>query len=284
MTRLVLCADDFALSDGVSRAIVALADAGRISATGAMTNRPHWRPWSHEIAGHADRIDIGVHLNLTLGEPIAPMPRLCPSGSFPALSVVIRAAMLSGDVRAEIRAETARQIDAFEQAMGRRPDFLDGHQHVHAMPGVRRPVIEELISRAALKRAQGDHAGPHVPYVRDPSDSIAAIRARGVAVRKALLISGLAAGFGRAVRAAGLATNQGFSGVSPFDPARDFAADMRRFLVMPGQRHLVMCHPGQVDDVLRRLDPVVESRETEFAVLSEGRWSEDHQLVRFADL
>ncbi len=284
MTRLVLCADDFALSDGVSRAIVALAAAGRISATGAMTNRPHWRPWSHEIAGHADRIDIGVHLNLTLGEPIAPMPRLCPSGSFPALSVVIRAAMLSGDVRAEIRAETARQIDAFEQAMGRRPDFLDGHQHVHAMPGVRRPVIEELISRAALKTGTDDYAGPQVPYVRDPSDSIAAIRARGVAVRKALLISGLAAGFGRAVRAAGLATNQGFSGVSPFDPARDFAADMRRFLVMPGQRHLVMCHPGHVDDVLRRLDPVVESRETEFAVLSEGRWSEGHQLVRFADL
>ena len=284
MTRLVLCADDFALSDGVSRAIVALAAAGRISATGAMTNRPHWRPWSHEIAGHADRIDIGVHLNLTLGEPIAPMPRLCPSGSFPALSVVIRAAMLSGDVRAEIRAETARQIDAFEQAMGRRPDFLDGHQHVHAMPGVRRPVIEELISRASPKTGTDEYAGPHVPYVRDPSDSIAAIRARGVAVRKALLISGLAAGFGRAVRAAGLATNQGFSGISPFDPARDFAADMRRFLVMPGQRHLVMCHPGHVDDVLRRLDPVVESRETEFAVLSEGRWSEGHQLVRFADL
>jgi len=102
MTRIVLCADDFALSDGVSRAIVALADAGRISATGAMTNRPHWRAWSHEIAGHAARIDIGVHLNLTLGKPIAPMPRLCPSGSFPALSVVMRAALLSGDVRAEI--------------------------------------------------------------------------------------------------------------------------------------------------------------------------------------
>jgi predicted glycoside hydrolase/deacetylase ChbG (UPF0249 family) len=192
--------------------------------------------------------------------------------------------MLSGDVRAEIRAETVRQIDAFEQAMGRKPDFLDGHQHVHAMPGVRRPVIEELVRRAALKTGTDEHAGPHVPYVRDPSDSIAAIRARGVAVRKALLISGLAAGFGRAVRAAGLATNQGFSGVSPFDPARDFAADMRRFLVMPGQRHLVMCHPGHVDDMLRRLDPVVESRETEFAVLSEGRWSEGHQLVRFADL
>ena len=284
MTRLVLCADDFALSDGVSRAIVALADAGRISATGAMTNRPHWRLWSREIAALAGRIDIGVHLNLPLGEPLAPMPLLCPSGSFPALGVVMRAALLSGEVRAEIGAETARQIDAFEQAMGRRPDFLDGHQHVHAMPGVRRPVIRELVSRSARKRAADDHAWPHMPYVRDPSDAIAAIRARGVAVRKALLISGLAAGFGAAVRAAGLATNHGFSGVSSFDPARDFAADMRRFGMMPGERHLVMCHPGHVDDTLRQLDPVVESRETEFAVLSEGRWSEGYQLVRFADL
>jgi predicted glycoside hydrolase/deacetylase ChbG (UPF0249 family) len=284
MTRLVLCADDFALSDGVSRAIVALADAGRISATGAMTNRPHWQAWSREIAGHAARIDIGVHLTLTLGEPLGRMPLLCPSGSFPALGVVMRAALLSAGVRAEIAAETARQIDAFEQAMGRRPDFIDGHQHVHAMPGVRRPVIAELARRSVPNSATASEGAAPAPYVRDPSDSVAAIRARGVAVRKALLISGLAAGFGQAVRAAGLVTNQGFSGVSPFDPERDFNDDMGRFLLMPGRRHLVMCHPGHVDDTLRRLDPVVESRETEFAVLSEGRWSQGHHLVRFADL
>lgn len=271
MTRFVLCADDFALTAGVSRAIVELAEAGRLSATGAMTNRPHWRAWSNEIAAHAGHMDIGVHLNLTCAAPLGAMPALAPGGELPALSQVIKAALISAAARADIAAEIVRQLDAFEQSMGRVPGFLDGHQHVHAMPGVRSLVMAEMVRRYPAAK----------PYLRDPSDSISAIRARGVAVRKALIISGLASGFGAAARAAGFATNEGFAGVSPFDPGRDFAADMARFLMQPGPHHLVMCHPGHIDDELTRLDPVVDTRPQELTALHAGLWLNQHEMVRF---
>ncbi len=268
----VLCADDFAMTDGVSRAVLELLAAQRLSATGAMTNRPGWSGWARELAPHGVHADLGVHLNLTCGGPLGAMPGLCPDGAFPTLGTVIRAGLVSARLRTEMSGEIARQLDAFEQAMGQVPDFVDGHQHVHAMPGVRGLVLGELVRRYGAQR----------PYLRDPSDTLVAIRARGVAVRKALVISGLAAGFGKAARALGFATNDGFAGVSPFDPARDFAADMARFLVRPGARHLVMCHPGFVDDTLRALDPVVGTRPLEHAALMGGCIPKEAQMVRFS--
>ncbi len=270
----ILCADDFAMTDGVSRAILDLLAARRLSATGAMTNRPGWNGWARELASHAPHADMGVHLNLTCAVPLGPMPGLCPDGAFPSLSAVIRAALVSASARAEMSGEIARQLDAFEQAMGRIPDFVDGHQHVHAMPGVRELVMREMTRRYTLRR----------PYLRDPSDAVSSIRLRGVAVRKALVISGLASGFGKAARARGFDTNQGFAGVSPFDPAREFAADMTRFLVRPGSRHLVMCHPGFVDDELRGLDPVVATRPLEYEALMGGCIPDHAQMVRFREM
>ncbi|MBF0335117.1 MAG: ChbG/HpnK family deacetylase, partial [Alphaproteobacteria bacterium] len=37
----VLCADDYGLSPGVSRGILALIEMGRVSATGCMVTMPH---------------------------------------------------------------------------------------------------------------------------------------------------------------------------------------------------------------------------------------------------
>ncbi len=39
---LVVCADDYGMSESVSRAIVALANQGRLSATSAMVLSPLW--------------------------------------------------------------------------------------------------------------------------------------------------------------------------------------------------------------------------------------------------
>jgi len=77
------------------------------------------------------------------------------------------------------------------------------------------------------------------------------------------VIAALARGFGDKLRARGLTANRGFAGVVPFDPRRDYAADFARFLTAPGKRHLVMCHPGEIDDELVAADPVNETRPRE---------------------
>ena len=273
-TGFVLCADDFAMTDGVSRSILALLEDGRLSATGAMTNRPHWPRFAGDLAAHAGHADLGLHLNLTCAAPLSPMPRLAPGGELPKLGELARAAVASAEVRSEIALEIDRQLDAYEQALGRTPDFVDGHQHVHVLPGIRGAVLSSIARRYPAGSV----------YLRDPSDRAAAIRARGVAVGKALVISGLGWGMRRAAARCGIPVNRGFSGASPFDPARDFADDLARFLIRPGPAHLVMCHPGFIDDELAMLDPVIATRPLEHAALAAFTPPPGLAIRRFAAL
>jgi predicted glycoside hydrolase/deacetylase ChbG (UPF0249 family) len=270
----VLCADDFALTRGVSRSILALLEAGKLSAAGAMTNRPYWKPFAREFMGHRERADLGLHLNLTCAAPLAKMPRLAPAGELPPLSTVARGAFTSAAVRGEIKQEIARQLDAFEDAAGAPPAFLDGHQHVHVLPGVRGAVLDALMTRYPAGSV----------YLRDPADSARAIRARGVGTGKALVIANLARGLRRSAGRRGIPVNRGFSGVSTFDASRDFDADLARFLIAPGSAHLVMCHPGFIDDELVTLDPVVATRPIEHAALMSFAPPQGLPMVRFSAL
>jgi predicted glycoside hydrolase/deacetylase ChbG (UPF0249 family) len=269
----ILCADDFAMTQGVSRAILELLDAGRISATSAMTARPHWKLLARRLAAFAGKADLGLHLNLTCMEPAGPMPLLAPSGLLPELGEVARKA-LNPSVQAEIRIEIARQLDAFEHGMGFAPDFIDGHQHVHALPGVRGAVIDEIAARYPKGSV----------WLRDPGDRAASIMARGLAVTKALTVKALAQGLARQAHRAGIPTNQGFSGFSRFDASANYADELAAALKRPGHRHLVMCHPGHVDDELPLIDSVVATRPLEFAALMASPILATHPPVRFRDL
>jgi predicted glycoside hydrolase/deacetylase ChbG (UPF0249 family) len=232
--RFVLCADDFAMSASVSAGILDLLARGRVSATGAMTNCPAWATAAAPLKAFAGKADLGVHLNLTWGVPLGPLPRLAPGGALPALGTILRAALLGRLPLAEIAEEFKRQIDAFVGPMGREPDFLDGHQHVHALPGVRDALFTVLGGLGLTGRV----------YLRDPADRAGAILARRLSAGKAASVAMLARGFAKTARRRGFATNEGFAGFSSFDPRRDLAADFERFLLRPGRRPLVMCHPG----------------------------------------
>lgn len=255
----ILCADDFAMTRGVSRGILSLLEAGRLSATSAMTGRPHWRDLAPALREHRLSADIGLHLNFTCGAPCAPMPLVAGSAVFPNLAQFGRLAASSGAARKEIAGEIERQLDAYEAVMGHAPDFVDGHQHVHVLPGVRRALLN------ALQRRYGRSA--QQPYVRAPADYLASIRARRLFAAKAIVVRALATGFARMAQARGLAVNHGFAGFSDLTAERNYGQAFPTYLVRPGQRHLVMCHPGHVDDELRTLDPVLESRQNEFDFL-----------------
>ena len=255
--KIVLCADDYAMNEGVSRGILALAGMGRISATSAMTNAPGWPTFAPQLSGLGARIGVGLHFTLTWRAPLARMPALAPSGELPRLGSLIAGAVRGGLPLGESADEFARQLDAFGERTGRAPDFIDGHQHVHALPGIRQALLGVLVARGLAGRV----------WLRDPADSLASIVRRRLAAPKALLVSGLSRGFGAQARAAGFRTNGGFSGFSPFDPARDLDRDFRTYLEATGPSHLVMCHPGEVGDTAG-LDEVVEARGRELDYLA----------------
>lgn len=253
----VLCADDYGLSPAVSAGIREALAARRISATGAMTNLPDWPNAAPLLVPYLDYAQIGVHLNLTLGAPLADLPNLVSQGKLPGIGFYLRQRTLPQIMANEVAAEIARQFDSFEAAMGRAPDFVDGHQHVHALRPVRGLLLAEMERRGWAGRV----------WLRDSADKPSRILTRGVATKKALLLAWFAHGFAKAARSRGFAVNEGFAGFSAFDPARDYAADFEKYLRAPGSRHLVMCHLGRVDDALAALDPVTITRLQELEFL-----------------
>jgi predicted glycoside hydrolase/deacetylase ChbG (UPF0249 family) len=252
-----LCADDFALSPGVSRGILEAVGAGRLSAVSVMTTRPAWPEGAQALLPFTAKADIGLHLNLTLGKPLGDMPSFAASGRLPEIRQVVKAARQRLLPDAEIADEISRQLDRFCKHFGAPPAFVDGHQHVHILPQIRSSLFACLEQRELAGKI----------WLRTSSDYPSRILRRGVEVAKALAVAWLARGFTREAAARGFSTNEGFAGFSAFDPAQDYATDFARYLRAPGRRHLIMCHPGYCDEELVAVDLVTLSRERELSFL-----------------
>lgn len=230
MRRLILCSDDFAYSRGVSETIVELARGGRLNAISCMAVMPGWAADSDLLRTLGPGIQIGLHLTLTGEKPLTALPGLTDAdGRLPGINRLQRLARLGKVPIDAVAGEVAAQFDRFEAAMGRAPDFVDGHQHAHLLPGIRDRVLAETRRRA-----------PHA-WLRDCSDSpqgIAARPYRWKAAGSALHSAGLA----KAAARFGLKRNSGFAGHYGF--SGDYARLFPAFLRAPGATHLVMCHPG----------------------------------------
>jgi predicted glycoside hydrolase/deacetylase ChbG (UPF0249 family) len=251
---IALCADDYAMDEGVSRAILQLADAGRLTATSAMSAKPGWKDFARDIVTRRGHVAIGLHLDLT-STPFA------PASAPVSRNAVMAAALLRGlDVKV-LASAFERQFDAFEDAIGFVPDHVDGHHHVHVFPQVRDALLGVLARRygAAPNRAR--------PLIRNPSDAIARILARRATAAKALIVAALAFGFAARLDRAGFARNDGFSGFSPFGRETPFGEELDGFLLSPGPRQLVMCHPGLVGAGSAPPDPLSARRQDEYEAL-----------------
>jgi predicted glycoside hydrolase/deacetylase ChbG (UPF0249 family) len=262
--KVVLCADDYGLTEGVSRGILELLGRGSISATSVMSNMPAWGEAARELAPFRHIRGIGLHLNFTTGKPLGAMPNLCPAGEFPSLQDLVQRSFTGRLSEHEIGCEIERQIDAFVSALGQAPDFVDGHQHVHVLPVMRQALLSALSRRGFAGEI----------WLRDPTDGVLPIVVREVGANKALMVKALALGFRRAAGAAGFETNDGFSGFGPLDPVVPAERVLTQAFTGLGPRPVVMCHPGHADETLRALDPAVESRPAELAFLLSERFGE----------
>lgn len=256
--RFMLVADDYGLSAGVSAGIEALAQEGRLSATGAIVTLPDWPSAGASVPDLRNHIAVGLHLNLTLGAPLGAMPSHAPKGEFPPVSDWIARGLTGRIDLEEVEAEITRQLQGFEDATGAPPDLIDGHHHVHALPGMR------LAFARAVKR---HFKSSPLPLLRVPADKLVRILRRGGSIPKALLLAGLTGRARGVFTKIGAPVNAGFAGFSTFRHDVPFASEFQRFHRAPGPRHLVMCHPGHCDKAAAALDPVSDRRDDELATL-----------------
>jgi chitin disaccharide deacetylase len=253
--RIVLCADDYGLSPGVSSAIRDLVARGRINATSAMTAaRALTQAEAAALARlkrDAPNLQIGLHFTLTapfapLSEGYAPLKH----GEFLPLPATLGSAVLARLDRARIANELRTQIAAFSTLFGFLPDYVDGHQHVQIFPQVRDAVLR--VMRDTLPDTWVRQCGRITPVAARLAD------------RKGVLLDMMSAGFRKRATAAGIRFNPAFAGSYAFGSDPDFAALFPRFLDGLPDDSVVMCHPGFVDDELKALDPLTDLREREY--------------------
>ena len=218
--HITLCADDFALHPAVDAAVVALAQAARLSATSCMTTAARWPQAAQLLAPLRPALQVGLHWNLTEGHG-QPAPSLA--------QVLARA--YSGRIRAATAADSLqRQLDAFEQHAGTPPDFIDGHQHIHQLPGLRQALLQVLRTRY----------GANAPWVRSTLPAHWGLNKAAVLA----LLGGWR--LHRLLERAGLRHNPQFAGVYGFDAATAaaYGAHMAAWLRSAPSGTLLMCHPA----------------------------------------
>ncbi|WP_095084615.1 ChbG/HpnK family deacetylase [Mesorhizobium sophorae] len=247
--RIRLIADDYGLAPGVSAAILDLLDRGRLTGTSCMTGFAQWAQEAERIKPLCGRVAVGLHLTLTDQPAVTGRSSLAPEGRLPPLRSlalpVLRGRIDDLDVHAELDAQYSR----FVEALGRRPDFVDGHQHVHFLPVVRtwlRARLHDEADRPALRGA---------PALAGTAPKVAAIAA-------------LAAGFNRSMLHAGFTVFEPLAGIYDWRRPEKFASVLQAAVEALPERGLFMCHPGHVDETLRARDPMQSVREVEFAVLA----------------
>jgi predicted glycoside hydrolase/deacetylase ChbG (UPF0249 family) len=151
--KLIVNADDFGYTPGVTAGIVRAHREGIVTATTLMANAP-----DTESAGRAARaardLDIGVHLVVTYGAPLTPperIPTLVAAGRFPRVADLLRAGKPdANEALVEFRAQYRRVRDL----IGREPSHVDTHHWVHDLPALEDALL-------ALAKETGAAARTH---------------------------------------------------------------------------------------------------------------------------
>jgi len=232
--RVVICADDFGMNAGIDAGILDLGRRGVLQATSCLVEGP-----SFSLDAPALResgLQTGLHLNFT--------EALGAEGLFLPLGKLIASAYLRRLDAGRLHSQIVRQLDRFEAVMGRAPDFVDGHQHVHQLPQIREALLDELSRRYPDRK-------PWLRYTAAAPQPAISMRLRF----KAFVIEVLGSRrLARLARRNGFGLNRGFLGVYDFQGGEQgYAQLLRAWLAHAREGDLLMCHPAaraEADDGL----------------------------------
>jgi predicted glycoside hydrolase/deacetylase ChbG (UPF0249 family) len=232
-TAFALCVDDYGQHAGIDASVCELLSLNRISAVSCMSGAPRWSSHSAPmLKERKDCADYGLHFNLT---------ESFGSKSGSTLSSIILRSYLHRLEPQGLRIMLQTQLDSFENAMGRTPDFIDGHQHVHQLPMIRKTLLDVVEERYPNKKLWIRNTRPANPKW-------------GGKARILKLLGG--ATLHKKLMQGEILSNHDFAGVYGFD-TENYGACFEEWLKFTGQATLIMCHPATMLDIN---DPISKQR------------------------
>lgn len=262
--RLIVNADDFGMSRGISDGIVLAHRFGFLTSTSLMVNMPE-ADYAIERLGAAPELSVGIHLNICRGKPISPsrdVPSLLDgSGNFNTAPVMIHKLWRWQISTQELEAEFRAQI-RWMKARGFQPTHADSHHHMHIYP-------------AAVSAFARSVAAEGIPCVRAsrfsywPKNGILGGPHEGVALRR-LLVQSYRSILQRSV----------FHKFHSADSRISFPSTARRdstnlgvhwtstFENLPTGTFEIACHPGIFEHGFSESDRIHRQREHELQCLT----------------
>lgn len=129
--RLIVNADDYGHTRGVSLGIRQAHLRGIVTSTTAMMNYPGADADLRDAARECPRLGLGLHLVLTSGSPVLPVNKVPDlvdgEGIFYKYDPFVER-MHEIDLT-QVNLEWHAQVEVFKKAAGRLPDHLDSHHH-----------------------------------------------------------------------------------------------------------------------------------------------------------
>jgi predicted glycoside hydrolase/deacetylase ChbG (UPF0249 family) len=156
---VIVCADDAGFAESSDRAILRCFTDGVLRAASVSVTRPGAERFVQEAL--AVGLEVGLHLDLTEGPPLTGViPGIASTGISFLKDKQATWTLLSAEpeselgeaLAAEVRAQWARLVE-----WGATPSHLNGHNHVHVLPAVRRALCLLIESEP-------------VPFVRVPCE------------------------------------------------------------------------------------------------------------------
>jgi chitin disaccharide deacetylase len=268
--NLIVNADDLGWTDGVNRGIVEAFRHGIVTSTSLLANGAAFAG-AVEAARSAPALGVGVHLNLSDGLPVADPETvtslLNDEGEFANRpeSLLLRRARRSL-LLAEVETEWDAQIQKVREA-GIAPTHLDGHKHVHMLPGLfeialrlakRHGIgaIRVSLEGSNLRKALSAGSKRHAAVVMKQT-----VQARGLKL--------LAREAREQAERAGISSSDYFCGIAQTGELTREGVEQLMKSLPDGTTELV-CHPGYADAALQKSPTRLQhSRPTELQILTD---------------
>ena len=269
MKNLIVNADDLGWAEGVNRGIAEAHRNGIVTSSSLLANGNAFAS-GVELALATPALGVGVHLNLSDGNPVSP-PEAVPSllndrGEFAGgpESLLLRIARRNLRLK-EVESEWDSQINKVKEA-GIRPTHLDGHKHMHMLPG-----MFEIAVRLAKRHGIGAMRVAHEGSTLRAALSTGAKQNSNVVMKQgvqARVLKLLARDAKALAETAGIATSDYFCGIAQTGELT--MEGVKRLLQnLPEGTTEMMCHPGYMDEELEKsATRLQDSREEEVESLT----------------
>ena len=270
MRNLIVNADDLGWTEGVNRGIAEAHRNGIVTSASLLANGASFAS-GVQLARTTPGLGVGVHLNLSDGEPVAERELvtslLSDRGELEGRpeSLLLRLARRSVLLN-EIEQEWNAQIQKVRDS-GIEPTHLDGHRHVQMLPG-----LFEIALRLAKKHGIAAIRISHEESTLRAALSAGAKQKGSVVMRQGVQARGLkllAPDAREQAERVGIATADYFCGIAQTgELTRDGL--LRLLEILPEGTTELMCHPGYLDaDLAKSATRLQASRQTEIEILTD---------------